>query len=924
MLARAPEALIEALAASARLVRVAKGADIRDLSSPEERRDPPSRRSSPTFGFAWGPCTPTGTPFRLPDVFQLDAEAVWDLCWETPAGDIGRSTLYQGDFLGVEEHLSWPSGPPWQQRTPWITGAKARTDGLAWTWTDAEWTAIGASVGASLFEGIERSLAHGTWAATNPALDEGLAMRRVALAALAEPLSVPAGTVLFEANERPPGVYLVLGRGAVEVTRNPGTSAQAVYTLRFGDLVGERCLVGGSAAPSRAVVTVDADLLLLRRELLDAIRYNPLAPLHRDVARLRQRFVALERPAEAAATALAGELGVPRNEVFPLLQGATPAAWAGGAPPPTPLSAYEGLTYLEAGEVLSYHVGTGISRPVYEVRSVHSKREVLGLGPRALYLPVRRAWRARLPSQTVFVPRTQVVGRLGVDPWATLPPMPPPPAVGLPLTLVDRSDGQAWTAACDALVALTVAEVADTYGEHVLGVRITAGPVNAATLKTTYGAPVHWCDATAKNTVADVLASIALARAAAAVDTSFVPTRIVAVWVDGPAGTPSTEELSWHVHRLFRVHLDLGADLVDRPMGAHLVHAWLLPSAIGLVAGVRYPPSTTRARVDLPTLTTLVLGIGGDPYAKSADLLAAVRALPDSDDRLEGGMGYHVGALGRAITHRRVGLALSGGEAWGFAHYALLLALAKQGIPLDLVAGVSAGAVVGAHWCVGGETLLHRLMERRWQVLAVGTASFLTSTLFERYLDHEFGGRLLEDLDLPLVPVATNADRYSPEPVLTGPVALGCRKSGSFVPLYPPTPTDHGTYIDGAFSENLPTETLLTEGMRLVVSSNAMGAPTVFAPWPPLFDGKVGRVLADLNPVRRMHGLREGVFSLAHLVGGTAGEMGDASFQFERPDTWVFDMRSTPTVVAEALSQPGLWALVDQVTALWQRVKTHP
>ena len=43
--------------------------------------------------------------------------------------------------------------------------------------------------------------------------------------------------------------------------------------------------------------------------------------------------------------------------------------------------------------------------------------------------------------------------------------------------------------------------------------------------------------------------------------------------------------------------------------------------------------------------------------------------------------------VARAVGRRRVGVALGGGAAWGYAHVALVRALEDAGIPIDLVAG---------------------------------------------------------------------------------------------------------------------------------------------------------------------------------------------------------------------------------------------
>ena len=45
---------------------------------------------------------------------------------------------------------------------------------------------------------------------------------------------------------------------------------------------------------------------------------------------------------------------------------------------------------------------------------------------------------------------------------------------------------------------------------------------------------------------------------------------------------------------------------------------------------------------------------------------------------------------------KKIGLALGGGAARGIAHIGILDALRKEGIPIDMIAGTSAGAIVGA------------------------------------------------------------------------------------------------------------------------------------------------------------------------------------------------------------------------------------
>ena len=49
----------------------------------------------------------------------------------------------------------------------------------------------------------------------------------------------------------------------------------------------------------------------------------------------------------------------------------------------------------------------------------------------------------------------------------------------------------------------------------------------------------------------------------------------------------------------------------------------------------------------------------------------------------------------------KIGLALGGGSARGFAHLGVLKALEEKQIPIDYIAGCSMGAIIGSIYCAG-------------------------------------------------------------------------------------------------------------------------------------------------------------------------------------------------------------------------------
>ena len=99
-------------------------------------------------------------------------------------------------------------------------------------------------------------------------------------------------------------------------------------------------------------------------------------------------------------------------------------------------------------------------------------------------------------------------------------------------------------------------------------------------------------------------------------------------------------------------------------------------------------------------------------------------------------------------TRPRVGIALAGGFARGIAHIGVLRVLREAGVPVDMVAGTSVGALIGATYCAGAtlETMEALACETKFTDFGRWTPSWLglaTNQRLEQYLarftsTHEF------------------------------------------------------------------------------------------------------------------------------------------------------------------------------------------
>lgn len=222
----------------------------------------------------------------------------------------------------------------------------------------------------------------------------------------------------------------------------------------------------------------------------------------------------------------------------------------------------------------------------------------------------------------------------------------------------------------------------------------------------------------------------------------------------------------------------------------------------------------------------------------------------------------HLARLARLLVGRAVGLVLSGGGVRGVAHIGVMRALREHGVPVDVVCGTSAGALVGAQLAMGWDDaeIERRTGEllggppRRLLDWTVPVSSLVGGVRFNRVLRTLFGDTAIEDLWLPYL--CTVTDLTSAELVVhgSGPLHRRVRASCALPLLLPPVVEDGHLHVDGGVLNNLPVTPLLArvDVGTLVLSDASM--PFYTADEPYTFDDSLPalRVLnARLNPFAR-------------------------------------------------------------------------
>ena len=114
-------------------------------------------------------------------------------------------------------------------------------------------------------------------------------------------------------------------------------------------------------------------------------------------------------------------------------------------------------------------------------------------------------------------------------------------------------------------------------------------------------------------------------------------------------------------------------------------------------------------------------------------------------------------------TAPRIGLALGGGAARGWAHIGVLHALTAAGIKPDVIAGTSIGALVGGAWAAGRldqlEEWARAVTKRRVLGLLdfrIGGSGLISGGRLAHLMQSNFGDMTVEDLDTRFAAIATN------------------------------------------------------------------------------------------------------------------------------------------------------------------------
>lgn len=182
-----------------------------------------------------------------------------------------------------------------------------------------------------------------------------------------------------------------------------------------------------------------------------------------------------------------------------------------------------------------------------------------------------------------------------------------------------------------------------------------------------------------------------------------------------------------------------------------------------------------------------------------------------------------------------IGLALSGGAARGMAHVGVMRALVENKVPVDYIAGTSAGSIVGGAFAAGMpvEEIAQFGRSLRWRDVGRMTMSRLgvqSNERLEQYLRERLPVTRFEDLKIPFAAVATDL-KTGTAVILRdqGDVPFAIRASCAIPGWYVPVPDEEGRQlVDGGLVAVIPATITRDLGADLVIAVDVNSAGATF------------------------------------------------------------------------------------------------
>lgn len=192
--------------------------------------------------------------------------------------------------------------------------------------------------------------------------------------------------------------------------------------------------------------------------------------------------------------------------------------------------------------------------------------------------------------------------------------------------------------------------------------------------------------------------------------------------------------------------------------------------------------------------------------------------------------------LAREIGDVRVGLALSGGAAFGLSHIGVIKALEKEGIHIDMVSGSSMGAFIGALWAAGFnakelEDIAYEFRNDKKKTfrllmdLCFPKMAFARGRNIRKLLERYLGKKTFKDIKFPFKVIACNLSKRQEVIYDSGKLVDAVMASIAIPAIFAPTRINGDLIVDGGIIEPVPIGILVRSGIRKIIAVNVLPSP---------------------------------------------------------------------------------------------------
>ncbi|MEN8154443.1 MAG: patatin-like phospholipase family protein [Acidobacteriota bacterium] len=175
----------------------------------------------------------------------------------------------------------------------------------------------------------------------------------------------------------------------------------------------------------------------------------------------------------------------------------------------------------------------------------------------------------------------------------------------------------------------------------------------------------------------------------------------------------------------------------------------------------------------------------------------------------------------------KVGLALGGGSARGWAHIGVLKALDEAGIKINYISGTSIGALVGAVYAVDGIKKLESFAKKiTWKTIVsyvdpvLPRTGMISGKRINKLLEEYFGDKEIEDLEIPFTAISVDIQTGNEIKISSGRIVDAVRASISIPGIFTPFVLNKRFLVDGGIVNPLPVDSVMEMGADIIIAVN--------------------------------------------------------------------------------------------------------